>query len=72
MTGQVTFLDQPTGWGLVLGDDGRVYVLRRRDVQGPPLVAGDHVSFEPFGSPRGLLALGVQRAPAPAGTPRAS
>ena len=72
MTGQVTFLDEPTGWGLILGDDGRVYVLRRRGAHGPPLTPGDHVSFEPFGTPRGLFALGVHSTPAPAGGPRAS
>jgi|RhiMetdeSRZDD1v2_1073273.scaffolds.fasta_scaffold1483026_2 hypothetical protein len=70
MTGQVTFLDEPTGWGLILGDDGRVYVVRRRRAHGAPLCAGDHVTFEPFGTPRGLVALGVQRSTTPAAGPR--
>jgi cold shock CspA family protein len=69
MTGQVTFLDEPTGWGLILGDDGRVYVLRRRDTQAPVLRPGDPVAFEPLATRRGMLAVAVQRRPAAAGAP---
>jgi hypothetical protein len=37
VTGQVKFYDEPTAWGLILGDDGGLYVVRGNRLPGPPL-----------------------------------
>jgi hypothetical protein len=46
-TGRIEFYDRPTAWGLILGDDQDLYVVRGRDGRGTPLRVGERVSFEP-------------------------
>ena len=48
-TGRIEFYDRPTAWGLIVGDDQDLYVVRGRDGRdgraAPPRV-GERVSFE--------------------------
>ena len=62
MTGRMTFYDEPSAWGLILGDDQRVYVVRGSQVVGAAPRVGDKVLFEPEETGRALRALGVRRA----------
>ncbi len=62
MTGRMTFYDEPSAWGLILGDDQRVYVVRGSQVLGTAPRVGDKVLFEPEETGRALRALGVRRA----------
>jgi len=59
--GQVTFYDESTAWGVILGDDGGLYAVRGTLLSGPPLQVGDRVVFEPRPAPGGPRAAGVQR-----------
>jgi hypothetical protein len=43
-TGRIEFYDRPTAWGLIMGDDQEIYVVRGRE---PALRVGERVSFEP-------------------------
>lgn len=62
MTGYMTFYDEPSAWGLIMGEDDRVYVVRGSHVLGVPPRVGDRVRFEPDERGRGLRALAVRRA----------
>lgn len=46
-TGRVEFYDRPTAWGLILGDDQDLYVVRGREGRSGALRVGERVSFEP-------------------------
>jgi len=46
-TGRIEFYDRPTAWGLIIGDDHDLYVVRGRDGRGAALRVGERVSFEP-------------------------
>ena len=46
-TGRVEFYDRPTAWGLIIGDDQDLYVVRGRDGRGVAPRVGERVSFEP-------------------------
>jgi len=46
-TGRIEFYDRPTAWGLIVGDDQDLYVVRGRDGRGAVLRVGERVSFEP-------------------------
>ena len=46
-TGRIEFYDRPTAWGLIMGDDQELYVVRGRDGRVPPPRVGERVSFEP-------------------------
>ncbi|OGK79680.1 MAG: hypothetical protein A2X52_04855 [Candidatus Rokubacteria bacterium GWC2_70_16] len=67
MTGRIEFYDEPTAWGVILGEDGRVYVVRGSRAPGAAPRVGDTVSFEPRDTTTGLRADAVRRA-APART----
>jgi cold shock CspA family protein len=45
-TGRVEFFDRPTLWGLILGDDQELYVVRGRDGRGALPRVGERVAFE--------------------------
>lgn len=60
MTGELTFYDRPSAWGLIFGEDGRVYVLHGSQVVGPMPRVSQRVMFEPATTDRGLRALGVR------------
>jgi hypothetical protein len=45
-TGRIEFYDRPTAWGLIVGDDQELYVVRGRDGRGAPPRVGERVSFE--------------------------
>ena len=45
-TGRIEFYDRPTAWGLIVGDDQDLYVVRGRDARGAALRVGERVSFE--------------------------
>lgn len=65
-SGRVEFWDDACAWGLIRGEDGRLYDLRRGQVTSPPPRVGDRVWFEPHalrGVPR---AVRVIRLPSPA------
>jgi cold shock CspA family protein len=61
MDGQIKFYDEPTAWGIILGDDGALYVVRGARVPGSPLQVGDRVEFEPRAAPGGPRASAVRR-----------
>ncbi len=61
MDGQIKFYDEPTAWGIILGDDGALYVVRTARIPGPPLRVGDRVVFEPRPAPGGPRASSVRR-----------
>lgn len=61
MDGQIKFYDEPTAWGIILGDDGTLYVIRGARISGPPLQVGDRVAFEPRPAPGGPRATAVRR-----------
>jgi cold shock CspA family protein len=61
MTGEMTFYDKPTAWGLIAGDDGRLYVVRGDQVLGPSPQVGEKVCFEALDTTTGLRAVGVRR-----------
>ena len=46
-TGRIEFYDRPTAWGLIVGDDQDLYVIRARDGRGVTPRVGERVSFEP-------------------------
>jgi cold shock CspA family protein len=70
ITGQVEFYDDACAWGLIRGDDGRLYDLRGGQIAGPPPRVGDRVTFEPQAAPGGPRAGSVKRrGPAPAPPP---
>ena len=46
-TGRIEFYDRPTAWGLILGDDQELYVVRGRDARGALPRVGERVAFEP-------------------------
>jgi cold shock CspA family protein len=46
-TGRIEFYDRPTAWGLIIGDDQDLYVVRGRDGRGAAPRVGERVSFEP-------------------------
>jgi hypothetical protein len=61
MTGTMTFYDEPSSWGLIMGDDERIYVMRGGHVIGAPPRVGDKVHFEPEQTGRALRALSIRR-----------
>jgi hypothetical protein len=74
-TGQIAFFDRPTAWGLIMGDDQELYVVRGRDGSGLWPRVGERVSFEPQTTPDGKRAAEarlVRRALAPVGRETAS
>ena len=46
-TGRIEFYDRPTAWGLIMGDDQELYVVRGRDSRGMLPRVGERVAFEP-------------------------
>ena len=50
-TGRIEFYDRPTAWGLIVGDDQELYVVRGRDGRGAPPRVGERVSFEAHAAP---------------------
>ena len=50
-TGRIEFYDRPTAWGLIIGDDQELYVVRGRDGRGLAPRVGERVSFEPQAAP---------------------
>jgi cold shock CspA family protein len=61
MTGRVRFYDTPTAWGVIAGDDGRLYMLRGDQLRDPLPREGERVSFEPMVAEGGPRAANVQR-----------
>lgn len=62
MTGDMKFYDEATAWGVVVGEDGRLYVVRGPHLVTPRPDAGDAVTFEPRRAPGGLRAVDVRKA----------
>jgi cold shock CspA family protein len=61
MTGRLRFYDHATRWGVVVADEGGLYMLYGQPATGPPLREGERVRFEPAAGPGGARAIGVQR-----------
>jgi cold shock CspA family protein len=61
MTGRVRFYDTPTAWGVIAGDDGRLYMVRGDQMRDPSPREGDRVTFEPMIAEGGPRATSVQR-----------
>jgi cold shock CspA family protein len=61
MHGEVKFYDEATAWGLVLGDDGALYVVRGSRVPGAPLAVGERVLFDPQPARGGPRAAALRR-----------
>lgn len=64
MNGHVKFYDEPTGWGLIVGDDGALYMLRGGPTPEATPCVGERVAFEPQKAAGGLRATAVRRIPA--------
>jgi len=72
MNGHVEFYDEDSAWGLIRGDDGRLYDLRGAQVIGAPPQVGERLLFEPQAAPGAPRAAAVRRlVPVPA-APRAA
>ena len=61
MIGRLRFYDSPTAWGVVLGDDGQLYMIQGQPASGVPLRVGERIRFDPAPGPGGLRATAVQR-----------
>jgi cold shock CspA family protein len=61
ITGHLKFYDHPSGWGLILGEDGAVYVVRGDQLVEPAPLIGQKVAFEPQKTRTGLRATSVRR-----------
>jgi cold shock CspA family protein len=61
MHGQIKFYDDSTAWGVILGDDGVLYVVRGARLTGLALQLGERVVFEPQPAPGGPRATAVRR-----------
>lgn len=61
MRGLLKFYDLDAAWGLILGEDGRLYAVRQSHLISPTPEPGDRVTFEPRKTPGGLRAIAVQR-----------
>jgi cold shock CspA family protein len=61
MTGRLRFYHQPTSWGVIAGEDGRLYMVRGEQLPGPPPREGERVTFEPVAASGGPRAENVQR-----------
>ena len=59
-TGRIEFYDRPTAWGLIIGDDQDLYVVRGRDGRGAAPRVGERVSFEPQAGTDGKRAAEVR------------
>ncbi|MGH7414649.1 MAG: hypothetical protein ACREKJ_10670 [Candidatus Rokuibacteriota bacterium] len=59
-TGRIEFYDRPTAWGLIVGDDQDLYVVRGRDGRGAMPRVGERVSFEPQAGTDGKRAAEVR------------
>jgi cold shock CspA family protein len=59
--GEVKFYDEASAWGLILGADGGLYVVRGTQLPGAPLRVGEQVSFEPQPAQGGPRAARVRR-----------
>jgi cold shock CspA family protein len=59
-TGRIEFYDRPTAWGLIIGDDQDLYVVRGRDGRGAAPRVGERVSFEPQSGTDGRRATEVR------------
>jgi hypothetical protein len=62
MLGQLRFYDESTAWGLILGEDGRLYAVRRSHMVEPAPEPDDRVTFEPRRTAGGLRAITVRKA----------
>jgi cold shock CspA family protein len=60
MTGCVRFYDGATRWGVVVGDDGGLYMIQGQPL-GPPFRDGERIRFEPMQAPGGPRATSIQR-----------
>ena len=61
MTGRLRFYDHATAWGIIIADEGGLYMLYGQPVMGAPLREGERVRFEPATGPGGPRAARVQR-----------
>ena len=61
MNGRVKFYDEPTSWGLIVGDDGALYMLRGDQLADAVPRVGERVAFEPQKGGGGLRAAAVRR-----------
>ena len=61
MTGRLRFHDRATGWGVIVADDGGLYMIHSQQVSGPPLRDGERLRFDAAAGPGGLRATGIQR-----------
>jgi hypothetical protein len=72
MHGEISFYDEPSAWGVIVGQDGRLYEFRGAQIAGPPPRLGERVLFEPQASGRRRRAAVVRRlGAAPASRPGA-
>ena len=61
LRGAISFYDAATKWGIIAGDDGRLYAVRGDQFSGVEPRPGERVSFAPLAAPGGPRATGVQR-----------
>jgi cold shock CspA family protein len=61
VTGELKFYDARSGWGVIKGDDTRLYAVTQANVAERPLRVGDRVNFEPRPMAGGPQATAVRR-----------
>ena len=53
MTGRLRFYDHAAAWGVIIADEGGLYMLFGQPAVGVPLREGERVRFEPVAGPGG-------------------
>jgi len=61
MHGLIKFYDDVAAWGVIQGEDGRLYSVRGGQLGAPPPRIGDRVAFEPEPAAGGPRAADVRR-----------
>ena len=61
MHGLIKFYDEVAAWGVIQGEDGRLYSVRGGQLGAPPPRLGERVAFEVEPAPGGPRAAEVRR-----------
>ncbi len=69
MIGCLRFYDAASRWGVIVADEGGLYMLQAALPSGPPLREGERLRFDATPGPGGLRATAVQRL-SPTAAPR--
>jgi len=71
MIGCLRFYDAASRWGVIVADEGGLYMIQGALPSGPPLREGDRLRFDAAPGPGGLRATAIQRL-TPTASPRST